>query len=219
MPTITAQSIISKAKITLQDTTSVRWSDTELLAYLNDGQREICMIRPDACSVLANVTMVAGTRQAIPDAGTAVIKVVRNMGAGGATPGRAVRHVPMDLLDANVPSWHSSAAAAETLHATTDPRMPQYFYVYPPAIAGQQVEVLYAAPPAELTVASSAISVDDVFATPLFDYVCFRAYTKDQDLTGNAERAAAHRQMFFDTMNGKTTADNSVTAQRVNVKG
>lgn len=219
MPTITAQSIINKVKVTLQDTTNVRWTDTELLAYLNDGQREICMRRPDASSVLANITLVQGTRQQIPDAGTAVLRVLRNMGTSGTQPGRAIRHIPLDLIDANVPNWHAATAQAEILHAMTDARMPQYFYVYPPATAGTQLEVLYAAPPAEVATPSGTISLDDVFATPLMDYILFRAYTKDQDMAGNATRAEAHFKLFESSMNGKTQADGVVTVQAANVKG
>ena len=40
MGTITAQSIIDKAEATLFDDTNVRWSVPELLASLNDGQRQ-----------------------------------------------------------------------------------------------------------------------------------------------------------------------------------
>jgi hypothetical protein len=219
MPTITAQSIINKAKITLQDTTNVRWADTELLAYLNDGQREICMKRPDACSVLANITLVAGTRQAIPDAGTAILRVVRNMGTNGTTPGRAVRHVPMDLLDANVPNWHAATPVNEIVHVAVDLRIPQNFYVYPPANSGVQLEAIYAAPPAEVAAVGNTITVDDVFATPLFDYICFRAYTKDQESTGNVDRAKGHRELFDSVLDGKAVSDAVVSAKQINMKG
>lgn len=219
MPTILASSILSKAKTLLQDTTGVRWGDPELLGWLNDGQREITMFRPDVYSRLASLALVVGTRQTIPSDGTAAIKVTRNMGVGGTVPGAPIRHVPMDLLDANVPDWHSRTAVAVILHATTDVRMPRTFFVYPPAIAGTFVELLYAAPPPDVTVVSAAISIDDVFAGPLVDYVCFRAYSKDQDMSGNDSRAAAHRALFEKTLSAKSQADSIVTAATANVKG
>lgn len=219
MATITAQSIIDKAQTILQDTTEVRWTEVELLGWLNDGQREIAVTRPDLFSKIANVTLIAGTRQTIPSDGTVILRVLRNMGANGTTPGRAIRHVPMEILDSNVPDWHSKTAATEILHATLDGRMRKNFYVYPPAAAGTQVEVLYGSAPADVANKSDAITVDDVYATPLVDYLCFRAYSKDQDLTGNTERAAAHRSAFYDVLNGKTNADNAVSAAAANVKG
>lgn len=218
MPNTTAASIISKARITLQDLAAVRWTDAELLGYLNDGQREICMLRPDACAVVASMPLVAGTRQQIPDAGTAILKVVRNMGSNGTTPGRAIRHVLMDTLDSNIPNWHTVSPAAEILHAMTDARMPQFFYVYPPAATGTQVEVVYAAPPGDVAALGDTINVDDVFSTPLLDYVLFRAYTKDQDIPNGTERATAHRALFDAAMNGKAQAD-AVVAPKANPKG
>ncbi len=219
MGTITAQAIIDKAQTILQDTTEVRWTETELLGWLNDGQREIAIMRPDLFSVLANVTCVAGTKQSIPANGTALLRVIRNMGVGGATPGRAIRQVPMDLLDANVPDWHTKASATEILHVATDPKMPKVFYTYPPATVSTQLEVLYGASPTDVAAKGNAIGVDDVFATPLIDYLCFRAYSKDQDLTGNTERATSHLQKFTSTVNAKTAADSAVVANNLNVKG
>ena len=55
--TIAAQSIIRRAVETLQDTTSVRWPVNELVRYLNDGQREIVLYRPD--SMVTNATVIA----------------------------------------------------------------------------------------------------------------------------------------------------------------
>lgn len=217
MPTILASAIISSVKTTIQDTTNVRWSDAELLGYLNDGQRAIATRRPDSCSVIGNVTCVAGTKQALPDAATSVLRVLRNMGSG-STPGRAIRHVPLELLDANVPNWHAMTPVPEILHAVLDPRMPQNFYVYPPAAANTVVEVLYAGPPADVPNTSTAISIDDVYATALKDYIAMRAYLKDQDLAGNAERAALHEKLFENFMAGKGQADGSIAAP-VNVKG
>lgn len=218
MPTITAQSIINKAKTVLQDTTNVRWLDAELLGYLNDGQREIASRRPDACSFVENLTLVAGTRQAIPDAGTSLLRAVRNMGTSGTSPGRAIRHVPMDLLDASNPNWHSVAGSNDILHVAVDGRAPHVFYTYPPALAGTRIEIIYAAPPAEVASVGAAITVDDIYATPLLDYVCFRAYTKDQELVGNTDRAKSHYDLFESFMNAKSQAD-AVVAPRPNVKG
>lgn len=219
MPTVIASAIITKAKTILQDTTSVRWTDAELLGWLNDGQREVCMRRPDVSTKLISHPLVAGTRQSIPADGTAALKVVRNMGSGGATPGRAVRHVAMDILDSNVPNWHAETASGTILHAVTDMRIPRTFYVYPPAISGTQVELLYAAPPAELASTASVLTVDDFYAGPLVDWVCSRAYEKDQDTTGSADRAASHRAKFDASVGAKTSIDQVLNAPSSNVKG
>ena len=220
MPTILASAVLTKVKTILQDTTNVRWADTELLGWLNDGQREIAMLRPDSTSKISSVQLVSGTKQAIPADGTSILKVIRNMGASpGTTPGQALRLIPMDLLDSNVPAWHSATAAPVVLHYMTDQRMPRNFYVYPPATGTTFAEILYSAAPTDLTLVSSTIGVDDVYAGPLIDYVAFRAYAKDQDMAGNTERAAAHRALFENVMGGKAQADGTVKPSQVNIKG
>lgn len=147
MPSITVKSIFDKARILAQDVTEVRTSESEMLGWFNDGQSEVAAIRTDACSILAASPLVQGTLQFLPSEGSSLLKLTRNMGADGLTPGRAIRKVPTDLLDGQVPDWHSRPPAAQILHYVLDPRLPRHFYVYPAAVAGTQVEHLYAAPP------------------------------------------------------------------------
>jgi hypothetical protein len=54
MGTLTGANIISRVQDTLQDTTSVRWPEAELLRYINDAQREIVNFRPEASATHAN---------------------------------------------------------------------------------------------------------------------------------------------------------------------
>ena len=63
---ITAQSVIRRCVETLQDPTSIRWPVAELVRYLNDGQREVALYRPDSLVTSATLTCVAGTKQALP---------------------------------------------------------------------------------------------------------------------------------------------------------
>ena len=54
MATVKVIDLINRAEEILQDTTNVRWSQQTLLNYLNDGQREIVLFRPDANPVNAS---------------------------------------------------------------------------------------------------------------------------------------------------------------------
>ena len=51
--TITAANLLLRIRDTLQDTTGVRWLDAELLRYMNDAQREIVNLRPEAAATTA----------------------------------------------------------------------------------------------------------------------------------------------------------------------
>ena len=55
---------------------------------------------------------------------------------------------------------------------------------------------MYSASPTDLANTSAVISVDDIFANAIVDYVLFRAYQKDSEYAGNAQRAGTHYQLF-----------------------
>ena len=58
MSTITGSNIATRVRHLLQDSGGIRWGDAELLLYINDAQREIAYLKPDASS--ANVSRGAG---------------------------------------------------------------------------------------------------------------------------------------------------------------
>lgn len=199
---ITAQSIIQRVVVTLQDTTSIRWPANELVRYLNDGQREIALLRPDALVANATVTLAAGAKQALPSTASKLIDVVRNTSGNK----RAVRMTTRTILDSQIPSWYNQTGVTEILHYVYDVRDPKVFYVYPPAAgSGASVDLVYSAYPTDITepadgalftAISGNISVPDIYGNTLADYVLYRAYTKDAEFSGNAQRATAHYGAF-----------------------
>lgn len=192
---LTAANVITRAQDIIQDTTGVRWPEAELLRYLNDGRREICIVRPDLYATNAVQTLVAGTKQSIPADGSRFLDGIRNINADD-TPARAVRIVEREILDAQLPDWHT-AAAGTIKHFMFDERTPRVFYVYPQAAAGQKLEIAYARTPTEITNTATELTNEDVYAGALTDYVCYRAFSKDAEYAGNGERAMAHYQMFL----------------------
>ncbi len=207
MATITGTNIVDRAAIVLQDTTGVRWpQDTELLLWLNDGQREIVLRKPDAYAQNETVALVGGTKQTIPATGIQLLDVIRNMGTGGSTPGRAITRIDREILDEQRPDWHSSTANAESKHYMFDTRDPKHFYVFPPQHATPgKVEMVYAASPTDLSALSSTITLDDIYSGVLLDYILYRAYSKDADLTPSApQRAVSHYNAFMASLGAKS---------------
>lgn len=204
---ITAQSIIRRCVETLQDNTSVRWPVAELVRYLNDGQREVVLYRPDSVVTNTTVTCVAGTKQSIPTGGAKLIEVIRNVASTSAK--KAVRLTNREILDAQTPAWHNATGTVDILHFMFDPRDPKTFWVYPPATASAQLELLYAAYPTDITepadgstysAVTGNISLPDVFGNSLIDYILYRAYTKDSEYAGNLQRAQAHYASFANAL-------------------
>jgi len=206
MGTILASAIINKAQIIAQDTTNIRWPATEWLGWLSDAQRVICAALPEISAVTGPVTLVAGTKQSLPAGGIELRNVTRNLGVGGTTPGMSIRKVPQDILDSQVPDWHTQTPVAVLRHFTYDPRAPRVFYVYPPSVASNVVEALYTTSPVDLATLSTAIAVDDIYFSALLDYILYRAYSKDIEIAGSADRANLHYGMFKDFMTVKSVS-------------
>jgi hypothetical protein len=210
---VTVASILSRVDATLQDTSNIRWPDTELILWVNDAQREITYIKPDATATVATVTLVAGTKQSIPSAGNRLLDITRNMSAASSgTGGRAIRLVTRDSLDAQSPSWHDPTVTGSAKHTnvvkhyTYEDSNPRTFYVYPGVSGNAYVELTYSANPA--TVATSDnIGVPDIYSTAIMNYVLYMAYMKEAEFAENSQRAGAHYQLFTSMLAGKGQLD------------
>ena len=212
--TVTVQSVIDRAQTILQDTTGIRWPVvTELVLFVNDAQREIALLKPDASAVNTTVTLATGTKQDIPSAGNRLLRVVRNMSAAsGGTGKRSVRLVSREILDAQTPDWHDPTVSGDAAHTDVikhyiyDEQNPRNFYVYPGVAGNSYVEIIYSANPT--TVAQNGnLSIPDIYANAVTDYVLFRAYTKDAEYAGNNQRASTHYNLFLGSVTGKGQID------------
>ena len=223
--TIAAQAIVRRATDLILDSTSVRWPAAELVRWLNDAQREIILFRPDAINRTTTATLAAGTRQNLDTLGlvpapSKLIEISRNMAA--ASTHKAVRLVPRQILDAQQPNWHGLPGTVDILHYMFDARDPKTFYVYPPALATAQLEVMYSGIPTDVTEpaaaalytdVSGAISLPDIYANALLDYILYRAYSKDSEFAGNAARAQAHYTAFTGALTAEIQATLAVQPQ------
>lgn len=193
---LTAGDVLTRVKDILHDTGAVRWTEAELLRWLNDGRRELCIQRPDIYAYTAIISLIAGTKQSIPSDGERFIDATRNFASDGVTPGRAVRIIEREHLDAARPAWHTEAAGSHVKHFMFDERVPKTFYVYPAATTSMRLEIVYSQTPVEITLTTTELVAEALYVLALIDYVLYRAYSKDAEDQGNAARAVAHYQAF-----------------------
>jgi len=216
MGTLFAKDILTRASTIVNDTTSVRWPESELLNWLNDAQREIVNQRPDSNAVNVSHPLIAGTKQTIPAGGIRLLDVTRNLGAA-ALPivGNAIRLIDREVLDAQMPNWHVIVSNS-IQHYIFDERDPKNFYVYPQAAGTEAIEIIYSASPTDVIPAggagtilagTEAITVDDIYANPMLDFILSRSYMKDSDYAGNASRASLHYQSFSNSLGIKGQFD------------
>lgn len=200
-----AAALITRANDILQDLTEVRWTLEEKLRWLSDMQRAIVLYLPETHCINGAVPLIAGTtKQTLPTAALQLIRLTCNMGADGLTPGRVIRLVDREILDAQVPTWHTDAAGVEVKHYVFDKLDPKTFYVYPRPAATLQVGAIYSTAPAELTAAADTLTLDDVYAGPLLDGLLYRCYSKDAEYAKNPALAASYYQAFITALGIKS---------------
>lgn len=230
--TITAQSLVQRATDLMQDQTSVRWPAAELVRWLNDGQRAIIKVRPDAMNTTATFRCIVGTRQSLSSATASggstplspapskLIEISRNLAATSAK--KAVRLVPREILDAQTPGWHAVTGSVDILHYMFDARDPKTFYVYPPATNLAELEVMYSAYPTDIaapadgalyTAVTGNVSLPDIYADDILNFMLFRAYSKDSEYAGNTQRAGGYMTLLTQSLGDEIKATLAVQPQ------
>jgi len=190
MSTVKVVDLISRAHTILLDTSAVRWTALELQGWLNDAYKEIVTLHPDANTQTATFTCSAGYRQDIsatyPDAYLLLEVIVNKAATSKKKPIQLVSRKSMDTMR---PGWYTETSSVNIEKYMYDGRTPKEFLVYPPATTLAQLEIMYATVPAPHTL---------------------RAYNKDAEQAGNAERAAAYYQAMVASLNFKVQSDESV---------
>jgi len=200
MGLITGTQVINKAATQLLDAANTRWTRSELMGWMSDGQRQIVQIQPNASATTIAFPLVVGTRQILPADGYLLLDLYRNMGANGTTPGRALRVVSRSVLDGQNPNWHTDTASNIQKNFVYDMQEPRSFYVWPPSDGTNQVELCYSRTPAEITDETQPLLIGDVLQTALLDYVLFRANSKDAEYAPGVELAKMYQESFAQAM-------------------
>ena len=206
MSVIKVVDVIDQAAYMLTDEGSVRWTKPTLLKWFNEAQRAVVLRRPDSLAINESFACIAGPKQVLPAIGIRLIDVVRVVG------GAAITNVSRSLIDSHIRDWYSLPESAAIEHYVYDERDPKTFYVYPPAVVGTLIEIIYSKSPDEIVIAdfdtdTQVIAVDDVFANALQEYILYKAWTKDAEHAGNLTRASNHFNQFRVAIGEKTQAD------------
>lgn len=189
------------------DASAYRWTNAELIDAINDAQGLIAIHRPDAFPVDVVATLVAGSKQSLPTGGYRLMDVIRNIGADGTTPGRAIRPTDRDTLDAYDPYWHTNTKKNEIKNFVYDERNPSVFFVNPPVNAGVKAQILYAKRPTTLTATTDDLAIAEAYFEAVVLFTLFRAYAKESDFAGNAQLAGNYLSLFASLLGIKLQKD------------
>lgn len=198
MGTLLARAVLLRAQRILNDQTGVLWGFDELIGWLNEGQRQIVALRPDASSAVTSLTLVAGARQTMPVGSIRLLDIPNNLN------GRACTYVSKSMLDSYNPAWRSDTASAVVKHWLYDDKLPTRFEVYPPQPNSGfgTVEMVRSVLPTDCTLdgvdgatTDSVIGLPDQYDSAMVDYTVYRGYSKDAAYTvrgGKADMAWTH---------------------------
>ena len=214
MASLAVKDILKRVTRALQDPDAERWSLEEHLDAINDALLDICFYKPSACSETVILEMAEGTLQTLGEGQSQLIRVTRNITSAEVDEppvvgGVAVTSIERDSLDRQMPDWHDPNVvpqSATVLHVMTDPMSPDTFYVYPGNDGNGRIEAVVAVEPDEIETPASPdtlssydgleVPLGRVFKSAIIDYVLYRAYAKDMQFAGAAQRAVAHFQNF-----------------------
>ena len=207
--TTTVRSILNRAASLLNDEEHARWPESELLEWLNDGQRAIA--RGPATDVFVKrdtLTAGAGTVQDLPTDAIRLVDVVQNVADGSSI--HESDYATVDMLRS---SWRSATAGvAENFFY--DQNNPKQFEVYPPQSGGEVIQIVYNAQPGDATVTGNII-IDDMYGDSLIDYIVYRGFSKDtEDASAELGRATEFYRAFLIGTGHKDATDALIEPRR-----
>lgn len=221
----TVQDVLDEVRFTIHDTnaSTYRWTDAELLDYVNAAGRQIVALVPEA-NIVETIQTVTNTiaKQALPAGGIKFIKVLNNVSVtNGTTVEGPVRQVEKDALDSYDPNWEhdttiKTLAASVNFfdHYCHDPRDKKAYYLYPPASASAYANIQYSAIPTAMTAVGDTIPIADEYLEAYYAYVTYRALTKEsRDTLPGAFRQDLWNN-FLSALGQKLQADHRVSPEQ-----
>lgn len=208
MPNVTARSILDSVRNSLNDIKKTGWTDEELLSWLNAGVIAVIQLRPDALVKREKFLCSKSSRQELPAGAIRLVRVEANLGGG------SIRYMDREKLDSTIPDWQDESQGSSDVELYVfDAREPRAFYLYPCPVAGHPIRLIYSYSPSPIDISdltTAKIPIEDTFRDPIFDYIMFRALSKETDHADGAARAANHMNAFNLFLTGKTQSDSGI---------
>lgn len=202
---LTVKQVVDLARVDQQDGEKAFWTDAELVDHINDGRDVLYLGIPRLYETTEIVALAAGVRQTLPNASRRLFGLLENITADSR---RVVTPANRELMARIRPAWRAEDESDEILHFVYVETEPTIYEVYPPAIAGTQVRISYARPPARLPASAytdeTPLTQEAEMGRALVHYVLHRAYFKQSDT--NAQ-AAQRSQAALATFQGFIQAE------------
>lgn len=207
--TVTASAIAADARFITLDTAGVRWTDAEILTWINLGQVEIVINKATASVVNGPIPLVAGVHQALPAGGLDLLDITSNTASLAACT-----LVKRSDLERALPTWAAATATVDAEHYMVDEDDPKSFLSYPPNTGAGSLTGRYSVLPATVALIGNTIALSDEYAPILLDYVMSKIWTKHTNVPNNTQRAASHYNNFLRALGVKIQSQFTYSPRR-----
>ena len=183
-----------------------RYSDTTLLAYVNQTLRRMVPLRPDLFITSVDFTLTAGSaEQTLPDTAYRLVHAHR------VKNGAAIEEVDKGQFDRAYPRWPLDPAGPTTKFMR-HPRNPRAFFVYPTPSSGIILDIEYVTPPPVYTMNDNITVLSDAFFGAIVDGVVYLVESMDDEHVQSG-RAKLFLDSFVATL-GTSAQTNDVVDDR-----
>ena len=202
---MTPTDVIAEVRRIVQDTTApYRYSDADLLGYVNQTVKRVALLRPDLVGTIAEVPTQAGSSvQTLPS------DAIRLTDVFNVKDGIAVTETDRETMDRSYPNWHSDPAGVP-VNFMRHVKNPTRFFLYPRPTSGIILVCEYAQVPPTYGLLSDIDALPESFLPTLVSGVVFLAQSIDDEhvLSGRAKLFLdAFTQDLSGTFSSRTVTD------------
>lgn len=197
---MTPQEVITQARVLINDDNALmpeRYSDTEMLGFVNQAIKRACVVRPDLFIVSEDITPTAEqVEQELPANVTRIMEVHRVVGGG------AIGEVDKETMDRSAPNW-TTESSGTPVNWMRHPRNPRRYFLYPAPSTGTEISVEYIEVPSDYGLSDTMI-LPDSYRSAIIDCVVYLAEVVDNESV-ESERAKAFYTSFLQSLGADMT--------------
>lgn len=218
---VTVRKQLDSVKVSLQedtDSSGIFWSNEELVDNLNQAYDWLLGLNPEEFVTSSVFSCAAGTLQTLPDGAVSLVNIPRNNDGSK----RSLRQIGLREINSLNRDWHDSPASTIQKYWIYDNRDRTHFYVWPPASAGSELQLITVGPVGDRHVendydnGTTKLHTDERFNQAIKHYILFLCYEKNSEYTSNRELAQvnfnrAHEALGLKVQNEARISPNNPT--------
>jgi len=173
---MTPAEVISEARILINDTRAPqRYSDDDMLGFVNQTLKRAAMYRPDLFLQLGDISTTADTTvQTMPADSLRLVEIF------GIKDGDTITEADREVFDQTYPGWRSEAAA-QPINFMRHVRNPNVYFLYPRPVSGVILLAEYAKVPTDYALSDPITAPIDAYFPTIVDGTVYLAESVDDE--------------------------------------